>query len=225
MCVQACVLSRFSRVWLCDPMVYGAPGSSVQGILQARIPERVTTPSSRGPSRSRDQTQVSYASCTGRRFFVFVFFFNHYCHLGSPVNIDTSLHLLVKLHEWTYMLLYPWTDMFHICLCVCVSSNEFAEACKHNDMSSCTWSMWACVFACTRARWSESVHMCARAYWSFLIFNNSCFNNICSWETALTAAAAPCYQDCFSPFRITSAQCSLNISPGLIPKQRCNDFC
>ena len=157
--------------------------------------------------------------------FCFCFFFNHYCHLGSPVNIDTSLHLLVKLHEWTYMLLYPWTDMFHICLCVCVSSNEFAEACKHNDMSSCTWSMWACVFACTRARWSESVHMCARAYWSFLIFNNSCFNNICSWETALTAAAAPCYQDCFSPFRITSAQCSLNISPGLIPKQRCNDFC
>ena len=120
MCVQACVLSRFSRVWLCDPMVYGAPGSSVQGILQARIPERVTTPSSRGPSRSRDQTQVSYASCTGRRFFVFVFVFNHYCHLGSPVNIDTSLHLLVKLHEWAYMLLYPWTDMFHICLCVCV---------------------------------------------------------------------------------------------------------
>ena len=158
-------------------------------------------------------------------FLFLFFFFNHYCHLGSPVNIDTSLHLLVKLHEWTYMLLYPWTDMFHICLCVCVSSNEFAEACKHNDMSSCTWSMWACVFACTRARWSESVHMCARAYWSFLIFNNSCFNNICSWETALTAAAAPCYQDCFSPFRITSAQCSLNISPGLIPKQRCNDFC
>ena len=47
---------------------------------------------------------------------------------------------------------------------VCVSSNEFAQACKHNNMSSCTWSMWACIFACTQACWSKSVHMCARAY-------------------------------------------------------------
>ena len=35
--IGACVLSRFSHVRLCDPMDYSLPGSSVHGILQARI--------------------------------------------------------------------------------------------------------------------------------------------------------------------------------------------
>ena len=33
----ACMLSHFSRVWLCDPMDCSPPDSSVHGILQARI--------------------------------------------------------------------------------------------------------------------------------------------------------------------------------------------
>ena len=37
------------------------------GILQARILEWVAMPSSRESSPPRDQTQVSYASCIGRR--------------------------------------------------------------------------------------------------------------------------------------------------------------
>ena len=42
------MLSLFSCVWLCDPLDYSLPGSSVHGILQARILEWVTaTPSSR----------------------------------------------------------------------------------------------------------------------------------------------------------------------------------
>ena len=36
------------------------PGSSVHGILQARILEWVAMPSSRGSSQLKDQTQVSY---------------------------------------------------------------------------------------------------------------------------------------------------------------------
>ena len=39
------------------------PGSSVHGILQARIPEWVAMPSSRGSSRFKDRTHVSYISC------------------------------------------------------------------------------------------------------------------------------------------------------------------
>jgi len=35
------------------------PGSSVHGILQARVLEWVAIPFSRGSSQSRDQTQVS----------------------------------------------------------------------------------------------------------------------------------------------------------------------
>ena len=39
-----------SCLTLCDPMDHNLPGSSVQGILQARILEWVGSPFSRGPS-------------------------------------------------------------------------------------------------------------------------------------------------------------------------------
>ena len=65
----ACVLSRFSRVRLCDSVACSPPGSCVHGALQARIPEWVAVPSSRGSSRPRDQTRVSYISCIGRDGF------------------------------------------------------------------------------------------------------------------------------------------------------------
>ena len=47
---SACKLSCFSCVWHCDSMDCRPPGSSVHGILQARILECVAMPSSRGPS-------------------------------------------------------------------------------------------------------------------------------------------------------------------------------
>ena len=52
---RACMLSHFSRVQLCDPMDCSLPGSSVRGILQARILEWVAISSSRGSSQPRDQ--------------------------------------------------------------------------------------------------------------------------------------------------------------------------
>ena len=61
------VKSLQSCLTLCDPMDCSSPGSSVYGILQARILEWVAMPSSRASSWSRDQTQVSYISCTGRQ--------------------------------------------------------------------------------------------------------------------------------------------------------------
>ena len=67
MLCSACVLSRFSHVRLCDPMDCSPPGSSVHGILQARIPESVAMPSSRGSSQSRDQTCISYIFCISRQ--------------------------------------------------------------------------------------------------------------------------------------------------------------
>ena len=44
---------------LCDPVNYSPPGSSVHGILQARILEWVAISFSRRSSRPRDRTQVS----------------------------------------------------------------------------------------------------------------------------------------------------------------------
>ena len=49
-----------------NPMDYSPPGSSVHGILQARILQWVAIPFSRASSRPRDQTQVS---CITGRFF------------------------------------------------------------------------------------------------------------------------------------------------------------
>ena len=56
-CAQSCPT-------LCDPMDSGPPGSSVHGILQARILEWVAMPSLRGSSRPRNRTCVSWI---GRR--------------------------------------------------------------------------------------------------------------------------------------------------------------
>ena len=54
-----CVLAVQSSPTLCDPMDCSPPGSSVCGILQARILEWVAIPFSRGSSQPRDLTQVS----------------------------------------------------------------------------------------------------------------------------------------------------------------------
>ena len=45
---------------LCDPMVYSPAGSSIHGILQARVLEWGAISFSRGSSRPRDQTRVSH---------------------------------------------------------------------------------------------------------------------------------------------------------------------
>ena len=63
-CTSVCVLSHFNYVWLCDHMDHSPPGSSVHGILQARILEWVAISPSRGSSWPRDWTYISYVSCT-----------------------------------------------------------------------------------------------------------------------------------------------------------------
>ena len=75
---SACVCAKSLQLCLalCSTMDCSPPGSSVLGVLQARILERVALPSSRGSSRLRDQTCVSYVSCIGRWVLY---------HLGSPI--------------------------------------------------------------------------------------------------------------------------------------------
>ena len=64
--VHACVLSHFSHDWLFVTLDCSHPGSSVHGILQARILECIVISSSRGSSQPRDWTRISYISCIGR---------------------------------------------------------------------------------------------------------------------------------------------------------------
>ena len=52
--------SLVAKSWLtCDPMDWSLPGSSVQGIFQARIQEWITISFSKGSSWPRDRTHVS----------------------------------------------------------------------------------------------------------------------------------------------------------------------
>ena len=84
------VCCHLSPVWLlCDPLDCTLPGSSVHGILQARILEWVAMPSSRGSSPPRDQTHVSYISCIGRQVLY------HKRHLGSPKIKDRRTYLFL----------------------------------------------------------------------------------------------------------------------------------
>ena len=58
------VLITQSCPTLCNPVDCHSPGSSVHGILQARILEWVAMSSSRGSSRPRDGTQVSWTAAS-----------------------------------------------------------------------------------------------------------------------------------------------------------------
>ena len=66
------MVNRHMKRWLtlCDPVDCSPPGSSIHGILQARILEWVAISFSRGSSRPRDQTWVSHI--LGRRFTILV---------------------------------------------------------------------------------------------------------------------------------------------------------
>ena len=57
---SVCVLVAQSCLTLCDPMDWSPPGSSVQGILQAKILEWVVIPFSRRSSLPRDRTLAFY---------------------------------------------------------------------------------------------------------------------------------------------------------------------
>ena len=66
-------------------MDHSTPGSSVHGILQARILELTATPSSRGSFQPRDQTQVSYC----RRILY------RLSHQGTRANLDQENGLCI----------------------------------------------------------------------------------------------------------------------------------
>ena len=76
--------SLLSCPTLCDPVDCSPSGSSVHGILQARVLEWVAMPSSRGSSQARGWTHNYYVSCIGRWVLY------HSCHLESPKKIHRT---------------------------------------------------------------------------------------------------------------------------------------
>ena len=88
------MLSHFSHVRLCDPMICSPPDSSVHGILQARILEWVDISFSRGSSRPRDWTCVSYVFCIGRRVLY------QLSHKGSPRILEWVAYAFSSGSSW-----------------------------------------------------------------------------------------------------------------------------
>ena len=87
-----------SCLTLCDPMDCGPPGSSVHGILQARILEWVAFPFSRGSSQPRDRTQVS---CFAGRFFTI-------WATREPSEVLGDVTIFPRMpRTWTHLELLP----------------------------------------------------------------------------------------------------------------------
>ena len=108
-CVCVCALSRFSHVWLCDPVDHSPPGSTVHGIFWARILQWAAVSSSGGSSRPRDQT---WTSCIAGRFFT------AWAIKEGPslwIIIDKSIHN-IKLHKSAcfpvHFLWFRWSFFF-----------------------------------------------------------------------------------------------------------------
>ena len=90
-----CVLVAQSCLTLCDPVDCSPPGSSVHGILQARILEWVALSSSRGSSWPRDQICIScLLHC---RWMLYLL-----SHWGSPMKTlamyKCSLQMVISQH-------------------------------------------------------------------------------------------------------------------------------
>ena len=119
-----CVLVVQSCSALCDPMDCSLPGSSVHGILQARILEWVAISFSRGSSWSKDWTRIP---CIVGRFFttsqqeslntiVLMFKLLQSCPaLCDPVDCalpSSSVHgiLQAKIPEWVAMPFSRWSS-------------------------------------------------------------------------------------------------------------------
>ena len=86
--MMVCVCAQSAQLCpvLCDQMNYSPLGSSVCGVLQARILEWVAMPFPRESSRPRDQTCISTVSCTGWAVY-------HQHHLGIPAPPQPGLRL------------------------------------------------------------------------------------------------------------------------------------
>ena len=94
---------------LCDPVDCSPPGSSVHGILQARILEWVAISFSREASQPRDRTQISRIA--GRRFNLWA------TRELKPLYLIPPWEPLVSTIHWNfylYIVLKIGPDLIHI---------------------------------------------------------------------------------------------------------------
>ena len=100
-----------SHVWLCNPVDWSLPGSSVHGISQARIVERVAISSSRGSFWPGDQTLVLCSSCSAGGFFSTE-------PPAKPETGEESAKISPKENiVWMPLYLFVNTSIYAACVC------------------------------------------------------------------------------------------------------------
>ena len=99
----------------CPTLECSPPGSSVRGILQARILEWVAIPFSKGSSQPRNWTLVS---CIVGRFFavwatrkVLNIYIKQCCYTKNSKSTDTSLYLNAYGRRWRKFAMLRWKWM------------------------------------------------------------------------------------------------------------------
>ena len=102
-------MCMLSRVWLCDLMDHGPPGSSIHWILLARILDWVAIPSPRRSSWTRDRNSVSCIFCIGRQNFLplgITSSVNYVCRpiIKEFVSNLTFLHAVFQEVPWPLMI-------------------------------------------------------------------------------------------------------------------------
>ena len=135
-------VKSLNRVWLCDPVDCSPPGSSIHGILQARILEWVAVSFSRGSSQPWDQIQVS---CVAGRFFNLWAAREACSYIGPFIQKDSTCGLISLLllsrnnfifwivfcrwsliHKWsTYLSRGDTYNMFSLFLAILFSCNTW----------------------------------------------------------------------------------------------------
>ena len=116
----------------CDPIDCSPPGSSVHGILQARILEWVAISSSRGSSWPGDQTCVSCTPASAGSFFttepparfpiaiLYSFLFLFAKSANPTYNVKCFWILLVcqRINPWAFWTIkyWLWGFLLYICL-------------------------------------------------------------------------------------------------------------
>ena len=108
---MAWLLFTKSSPTLCDPMNCSSPGFSVHGISQARVPEWVAIPFSRGSSQPRDQTQVSHI---GGRLFTVRATREALLTMPKPLTAWITTSCGKFLMRWEYQT--TWPASWEICI-------------------------------------------------------------------------------------------------------------
>ena len=110
-CVCVCVCMLIA-VWLCNPMDWSLPGSSVHGIFQTRRLEWVAISCSRGSSWLRDRTWVSCISCIGRQV---LYHLRHLFDYGSRKTVASHKVLQGETDSDSMSELFLW--LAFCCFC------------------------------------------------------------------------------------------------------------